>query len=131
MSEIEKSAAVLRGVANLLRTMIDEQVDQLTTGEARLVLVQRSPSARKRRVSLGRSVDLADVRATLQEMNSRDEGQDFLDRLKLPRSALQELATSMDMLINKSDTVGKLKDLVIEATLAFAYVQTRSEVSTW
>lgn len=119
MSEVEKSAAILREVANFLRALTHEQVDELARGDARIILARRNTSARKQRVSQDQSVDLDGVRATLQEMDTRDEGQAFLDRIKLPRSALQILATSMDMPVNKSDTVEKLKDLVIEATIGF------------
>jgi len=39
MPEIEKHTAVLREVANFLRSLTDEQVGQLERGEARIVLV--------------------------------------------------------------------------------------------
>ena len=52
-------------------------------------------------------------------MDNRDEGQAFLDGLRLSKLELQELAGSLDMPVSKSDTVGKLKDLVIEATIGF------------
>jgi hypothetical protein len=119
MPEIEKHTAVLREVANFLRSLTDEQVGQLERGEARIVLGRRNTSTRKNRVSQEQSIDLADVRASLQEMDNRDEGQAFLDGLRLSKLELQELAGSLDMPVSKSDTVGKLKDLVIEATIGF------------
>jgi len=117
MPEIEKHTAVLREVANFLRSLTDEQVGQLERGEARIVLGRRNTSTRKNRVSQEQSIDLADVRASLQEMDNRDEGQAFLDGLRLSKLELQELAGSLDMPVSKSDTVGKLKDLVTKKKL--------------
>lgn len=121
MPEIESQVGVLREVANFLRTLTAEQVDQLNSGEARIVLEQRTGRSRKGGVANQRlqNVDLTGVRAILQDMNSREEGRAFLDELRLPRSALQEFAHSLDMLVNKSDTVDKLKDLVVEATIGY------------
>lgn len=117
--EIEKAAEVLTRVSSFLRTLTDEQVDDLIAGKVRLALTQNSERRRASKRGSAAKIDVAHIREELMNRKTREEGIDFLNELALPRNSLQEIAAAMDLPTPRSDTVERLKDRIIEATIGY------------
>lgn len=117
--EIEKTTEVLRRVSNFLRTLTDDQVDDLITGKVRLTLTgnpaSKAHDSKRSRVK----PDVARIRQELMSMQTREEGTAFLDSLALTRYSLQEIAVAMDLPVPRTDTVERLKDRIVEATIGY------------
>jgi hypothetical protein len=119
LQEIEKTAEVLRRVSNFLRTLTDDQVDDLISGRVRLTLTNgpsRKSLAKRRDVA---ALDINHLREDLTAKSTREEGIDLLESLGLTRESLREIATAMDLPTPKTDTVARLKDRIVEATIGY------------
>lgn len=118
MNDVESSIAVLREISNFLRRLSDEEVRQLAAGEARIVLDSKKtrPSTRSKErgsVNIARTIEVLGTKAT------REEGLSYLEQLHLTRMNLRRLADAMDLPVPKSDTVDRLTDRIIEATIGY------------
>lgn len=119
MPEAIKSTEVLRKIADFLRTLTDDQIDDVITGKVKLTLT----SSRDKRVSVKpRSIDESDIihiREELVSKHTREEGIALLDNLELTRESLKDIAVAMDLPTPKTDTVSRLKDRIVEATIGY------------
>lgn len=117
--EIDKTAEVLRRISNFLRTLTDDQIDDLITGKIKLTLTV-NPERRARSPKSSRAKpDVTRIRQELMGMQTREEGTALLDSLSLTRYSLQEIAVAMDLPAPKTDTVDRLKDRIVEATIGY------------
>jgi len=117
--EIDRAAEVLRRVSNFLMTLTDDQVDDLIAGQVRITL---TPGSRKKSHSRPLSIagsDVSRIRAELQSKATREEGITFLDSLVLTRESLRVIAVALDLPTPRTDTVAKLKDRIIDATIGY------------
>lgn len=57
------------------------------------------------------------VVASLQELNSREEGRDFIAEHLLNRKGLEALARLLSVPVMKSDNVERIKEKIIEASI--------------
>lgn len=111
------SGAVQR-VATFLRSLTVDEVEDLATGRAKLVLVR--PERRKRIVeddlSIGR---IQEIVASLLAMTKRERGEEYLREVASTRAALTRIAGAMDLPAMKTDNVERLRDRIIEATIGY------------
>ena len=119
MPEIEKATEVLRKISNFLRTLTDDQVDDLIMGKVRLTLTQNPERTRFSKRSRITNLDVVRIREELISKQTREEGIALLNNLALTRSSLQEIAAAMDLPAPKTDTVERLKDRIVEATIGY------------
>jgi len=119
MSRVDKPAGIMREVANFLRTLTEDQIDEILSGEAKIGLIRNRRALSKSRASHSSSVDLDDIREQLANVSNREDGHALLERMGLRRAILAELASSMQMPVRKTDTVDKLRESVVEATIGF------------
>lgn len=119
MTEIDKTTEVLRRISNFLRSLTDEQIEDLITGKVRLTLTASPGSGRSSKRVGGQKLDLANIREELANKQTREEGFDLLNELALSRSSLQEIAVAMDLPTPKTDTVERLKDRIVDAAIGY------------
>ena len=119
MTEIEDTAEVLRKVSSFLRTLTPEEVDDLIAGKVRITLTSRVGRSAYPRRSAIHKLDTDLIRRQLRDKATREDGFAFLESLELTRDSLRAIATALDLPTPKSDTVGKLKDRIIEATIGY------------
>ncbi len=117
MSDIEKAAQVLLRVSNFLRSLTEEQIDDLITGQVSLTLTPQ-PAKRRQRKRLD-AAEIERIRTELQAKSSRETGMEYLENLSLTREALREIAGALDLPTPRDDTIARLKDRVIEATIGY------------
>lgn len=118
MARETTSRAVVRALAIFLRNLSDDDILALEHNDARIVVERTAPRSRKRPP---RPTD-GDVRATREQLQlaaSREEALAvLLDRAPL-RAELRALAADMDLPVPKSDTVERLRNRIVEATIGF------------
>lgn len=110
---------ILQEVSRFLRSLSEAEVEQLLSGDAHLSLDTRRP--KRGRVS-PRPASAPEAELIVEELRgfaTREAGRDRLDALSPTRVQLQEIAAVIDLPVAKSDTVDKLKDRIVEATIGF------------
>lgn len=117
MSDIETATAVLRQVSNFLRTLRDDQVEDLIAGRVNLTLT--APASKRVQRSKLDTPDVAKIQSELRSLNSREEGMKYLDSLSLTRVSLSNIATAMDLPTPRGDSVARLKERIVEATIGY------------
>jgi hypothetical protein len=110
---------ILKQVSSLLRRLTSEDVENLLSGRARLVCEPVSRRASSKRIALAEVPDLEQVQSTLSSMDSREKGYSYLVDLGLGREQLRLLASSLDLPVPRSDTVDKVRDRIVEATIGY------------
>jgi hypothetical protein len=116
----DKAAAALARIATFIRGLSPNQVDGLVSGEMRLALVDRDELIRSRSHRLQATLpDPEPIRQTLSRLMSREEGGAYLSSLELTKPSLERLAAAFDLPVRKTDTVERLKDRIVEATIGY------------
>jgi len=118
LQEQERAAEILRRTAQFLRTLTEDEIDDLITGKARLMLT--TPTSR--RPPRGNAAGVPDIDGLRQELGSkasRDDGLAYLDELSLNRESLRQVAVALDLPTPRTDTVARLKDRIVEATIGY------------
>jgi hypothetical protein len=111
--------AILIAASEAVRTWNDTDVAAFLAGESELTLkVRARPARRKPIVSLdGDQVD--EVRRALGAMETREAGSEYLDRMGLGREGLRMLAGGLDLPTNRSDTIERLRNRIVESLIGY------------
>ncbi len=116
----DNAAAVLARIATFIRSLSPSQIDGLVRGEMRLALVDKDELIRSRSHRFQASLpDPELIRQTLSQLTTREEGLAYLSSLELTKPSLERLAAAFDLPVRKTDTVEKLKDRIVEATIGY------------
>jgi hypothetical protein len=119
VAEMEKTAEVLRKISSFLRTLTDDQVDDLITGQVKLTLTEnprRKPYSSR---TSDAKPDINRLRQDLESKATREEGIALLDDLALTRESLRSIASALDLPTPRTDTVARLKDRIVDATIGY------------
>lgn len=119
MQEVEKTAEILRKVSNFLRTLTDEQIDDLISGRVKLAL---TGSSRRKISSKRQSLSAPEISGIIEELSVKstlEDGLAVLDDLALTRESLRQIASTMDLPTPKTDTVAKIKSRIVDATIGY------------
>jgi hypothetical protein len=119
MSDAKLSLAVLQRVSEFLADLPEEHLEDLATGRARLTFIPegattpRTPSRSRAKASSTAepSVDVSAHQAALAQMQSRDEGRAYLNRLRV-KPDLVSLAKLLGL--GASGTKAVLVDRIVE-----------------
>ena len=104
---------------------LERDVQELPQGRERLLISNGEPALQplhsKRRnhkpASSREPRDISSVGQRLIALESRDEGLQLLSKAELGRSDLERLARQLELPVRKDDTVERLRDRIIEATI--------------
>lgn len=110
---------ILKQVAALLRRLTPEEIESLISGQAKLVCEPSVKRGQTKKAPALEVPDVEEIRATLSGMDSREIGYSYLEELGLNREKLRHLASALDLPMPRSDTVEKVKDRIIEATIGY------------
>jgi hypothetical protein len=110
---------ILKQISIFLKRLTREEIEGLSSGQLRLACVsprkKRQPSA----FAAMETVDPEQLRSVLSSMDSRDSGYEYIDHLGLNKEKLRRLALALDLPAPHSDTIDKIKDRIIEATIGY------------
>lgn len=112
---------LLRDYAKHIQTLSQEEFEDLLTGVAKIEL--KTSRCTKNRVYRKKEkapeVELSKHRSTLENMKTREEGELFLSRICKSKDDLIYLTKYLDIPVQKSDKLDRLKDKIIEATIGY------------
>ena len=112
---------LLRDCAKHIQTLSQEEFEDLLTGAAKIELktVRRSAGkGRREKEKMPKSM-LSEHRNALENMKTREEGEIFLNKICKSRDNLLYLTKYLDLPIQNSDDLDRLKDKIIEATIGY------------
>jgi len=116
--EARLAQAALQKIATFVRGLSPEEISDLARGRAKLSLV-READRKKPRAELRTDDEVARVIATLRRYKSRSDGDRLLQDVASSRAALTQLANALDVPIPKTDTVERLRERVVDATIGY------------
>lgn len=112
---------LLRDLAKQVQALDEKEFDDLLTGTSRIEL--RITSQGKERVQSKKAriseAYLPQIRSTLENMATREEGTEFLENACRSKEDLIRLAKYIDIPVQKTDNVSQLRERIIEATIGY------------
>ncbi|WP_417746720.1 hypothetical protein [Rosistilla oblonga] len=120
MDGIEFSVAAMRLIAKELQALTDEEKASLLDGSARLRLSVEDRSPARSSNAKSPNLDaLNSVKQRLEVCETRDSATRLLEDEKLSKAGLQSLARMLDLPCQKSDTVDRLVEKIVEAVIGY------------
>lgn len=117
MSSVRTVIRVIAKVLDQISTESEETLRDIADGRATLRVV---PKRRRERATEHLSAaDLAALKERLGGIQSREEALKVLDEACPTGKQLEQLARSLDLPIQREDTVERLRDKIVEATIGF------------
>jgi hypothetical protein len=114
-------ANLLRAIASSIEKLDETQLDEFIINLKRHRLADKSlPTARSVAKKKHAKVDPAELDRILIQLNeliTRDEGANLLDRLDLSRKELERLARLRDIHVSKDDNITKIKEKLVEVII--------------
>jgi hypothetical protein len=107
-------------VAHAIRNWTDEDLEAFLSGQRELTIRVPARSARQRPRDRNDSRELAArIRDVLSAMETRDDGQAYLEALALSRDELKAVVNALDLPQTKSDNMDALKSRVVENLIGY------------
>ena len=112
---------LLRDCAKHIQTLSQEEFEDLLTGTVKIELKTVRRSARKGRRGNVKIPEgqLSELRNALENIKTREEGEILLNQICKSRDDLLQMAKFLDLPVQKSDDLHRLKDKIIEATIGY------------
>jgi hypothetical protein len=111
--------AILDAASEAVRTWNDADIAAFIAGESELTIRASARPARRKSTASVDQDRVNDVRRALEAMDTREAGSEYLERMALGREGLRTLAAGLDLPINRSDTVERLRNRIIEALIGY------------
>jgi hypothetical protein len=111
---------LLRRLSEAVSSIPDSEFRDLALGNSRIMLSQRARKHGRTKPIAGMSVDeIKKVVSHLQSLSSREDGLALLDERCKTKTNLMKFARVLDLPVDHEDTVEKLRDKIVEATIGF------------
>ena len=109
------SASVLLRVAELLKTLPADQLEDLAAGTAKLEVVPKGGRAASRNAATPSTVDIAEVRRMLGSFTSVADAARYLDGLGLKLPERKALAADLGVTLVGRATLASVRDAIVKA----------------
>jgi len=111
---------VLLGIADAMRTWTDDDLAAFVAGDRELSFrAPARPASQRKRPAEAVQAEVERVRRDLGEMNTREAGVEYLEKMALSRDALRALVGALDLPLNHSDNMERLRNRVVEALIGY------------
>ena len=117
MSGSSESRDILQVVAKFLRSLTEEDIRSIQESRSRFALVRNEDRAPAPETE--RTVDVDGILTKLRSASSREEGESMLNELMRRRSDLVVLARVVGLSPPKTDTVARLRERIVDATIGY------------
>lgn len=114
------TVALLRAISKILSMLSEEELNDLASGEATLVVRKlRDLDLDPDRISKkrDRDIDYLQLQDNLRAVETVQAGLAYLSDAQLTRVELERLARSLDLPVLKQDSVRRLEDKIVEALI--------------
>jgi hypothetical protein len=119
-SEGEATRLVVQHLARFIGKLSTEELMDLASRRARLTLEypEQRGKGRARRKDLT-PADRDEILTRMAGMGDRSEGHEYLASLNLSRASLLSLAKQLEVPVQKSDNVERLRDRIVEGSIGY------------
>jgi hypothetical protein len=107
----EQLTAVFRTVGDFLRKLKPEELSQLADGTARIVVLPPGATVNPP------AVDADQVREALRQLSNRQQGLNYLLKLKLKAADQKALARKLDIAIEAKDNMETVRKKIVNGTV--------------
>ena len=116
MDRRRELAKLLHGLANVLESASEGELDELLSGRGSLRRLTSRLSQQNRRSSGSANTkrDWIQIAEELTNLPSREDGHRLLNSLNLSRSELEKLARAMGFPVSKQDNTDRLREKIVE-----------------
>lgn len=114
--------AILRQIVEGVQRLSDQDIEAVMDGRARLsISVEMAATSRPRRAkgTAESKVEPSVIREALASMTSREQGAQYLLTAAPTKTALQRVARCLDLPVQRGETVDRLREKIIEATIGY------------
>ena len=110
---------LLRSLAKAAERLTDKEIEAVIAGRMRLI-VTTEPAVSSRTAGADEGqVNFDSLIASLRAAATRDAAQRLIDDASLTRNHLAQLAKALDLPIQRSDDVARLREKIVETTIGF------------
>lgn len=118
MDQRDLLSALLKEMAKAVRDMSDDDLAALRNGEVRIQLTPTEKAANTKKEPL-RDFHPSGIVASLRQADTFDAGLTILERECATKEHLIRLAREIDIPAEKRDTVERLRERIVDATIGF------------
>lgn len=108
-----------RVLSQFLRSLTDEDIEAIEQGRARLTVTPARQLGERGERSKPPGIDVDAIVTRLRASGSLDEGRAVLDSGAHRRDDLRVVAQALDLPAPKEDTIGRLRERILDATIGF------------
>jgi hypothetical protein len=113
-------AEVLRQLLRRVSALSDSDIEQIISGTATIELrIKRRKTGGDKAKVRRADVSPEDVVRRLRATRSRDAGLSYLEDTRSTKLELEQIARTVDIPVQRSDTSERLREKIIEATIGF------------
>jgi len=117
---VDAVSAILLGVVDSLRSWRDSDVQDFLDGKREIIVrATRRQGSRARRSNRDADKVASELRSDLSAMKTREEGYAYLKDLSLGGEQLRRVALALDLPVNRSDNMERLRDRIIEGLIGY------------
>ncbi len=109
---------ILRNFASKINNAPDEKIIDLMSNDFEIVFTKNN-SKRNKKSTQNIDLDTSNIEQTLISFDSREEGMEYLAEKCQRKDELELLVRHLDLPVSKKDSIEKLREKVIEATIGY------------
>lgn len=111
--------ALLKHLAKAAERLTDDEIADVVAGRRRLVLTTEEASSSRPAGAADEQPNFDGLIASLKAAEARDTATRLIEEAALTRSQLAQLAKALDLPVQRSDDVARLREKIVETTIGF------------
>lgn len=111
--------ALLKHLAKAVERLTDDEITDVLAGRRRFILTTEEAGSSCTAGAADERPDFDGLIASLKSAQTRDTARRLLEAAPLTRSQLAQLAKTLDLPVQRSDDIARLREKVIETTIGF------------
>jgi hypothetical protein len=121
MNDLKKILVfIFNNLAKNIQTLPDEDIKDILSGNAKMgIVIYKNKSELFARKTELHDMEIDEIVKRLRNMTTREEGLDFLKESCHSKPCLILVARSLDLPVQQKDSIARISDKIIEATIGF------------
>ena len=110
---------LLRHLAKAAERLTDKEIEDVVAGRRRLIVTTEAAVSSRTAGAEEDQVNFDSLIANLKAAATRDAAQRLIDDASLTRNHLAQLAKTLDLPVQRSDDVARIREKIVETTIGF------------
>jgi hypothetical protein len=111
--------ALLKHLAKATERLSDDEIADVIEGRRRLILSTEEAGPSRPAGATDEPPDFESLIASLKATETRDTAHRLIEDAALTRSQLNQLARALDLPVQRSDDIARLREKIVETTIGF------------